>query len=179
MTEPVVSAEIDKEVLILGLGNLLLSDEGVGVHAAQLLLRMDLPSDVEVVDGGTGGFELIEHVRGKSKVVIIDCLRGDISPGSIVRLGLDDLLLRLPAPFSVHEGGVLELLSKIKTLSPMPEVVIIGIVTVVTKEPGTKVSAIVESQMPRIIAAVLEEISKPRRPVTPAGELEFDLGDVD
>jgi hydrogenase maturation protease len=171
--------ETAKSTLILGLGNLLLSDEGVGVHAAQLLMHMELPSDVTVVDGGTGGFELIEHVKGKSKVIILDCLKADGKAGCVVRLRLDEVLTQLSTPLSVHEGGALELLTCIKSLSPMPEVVVIGIVPEVTTELGTGLSASVESQMPNILRAVLDEVSPSIRRGIETDEFEFDLGEAD
>lgn len=168
----------DKQTLILGLGNLLLSDEGVGVHVAQLLLRMELPSDVEVVDGGTGGFELIEHVRGKSKVVIIDCFRADAKPGSIARLMIDEVSLDQPPPFSVHEGGIQELLLPIQKLTPPPEVVLLGIVPAVVDQLGMVLSAEIESQMPKIVSAVLEEVGW-TEPAPAFDDAPFDLGEGD
>jgi hydrogenase maturation protease len=173
-----LDAGTNKQTLILGLGNLLLSDEGVGVHVAQLLLRMELPSDVEVVDGGTGGFELIEHVRGKSKVVIIDCFRADAKPGSIARLTLDEVSLDQPPPFSVHEGGIQELLLPIQKLTPTPEVVLLGIVPAVVDQPGMVLSAEIESQMPKIVSAVLEEVSR-NQPSPAFDDALIDLGGGD
>lgn len=149
-----------RRTVILGLGNVLLADEGVGVHVAHLLRRGDLPADVEVVDGGTGGFELIAHVQGTSKVIIVDCFKVDAAPGSLVRLTLEDLSLERPSPFSVHEGGVRDLLLHIRSLSPAPEVAIIGVVPAVTDRLTMSLSAAVTSALPRIVSAVLDETGR-------------------
>ena len=153
--------EAEKSVLILGLGNLLLGDEGVGVHVAKRLQQIELPPEVEVIDGGTGGFELIEHVRGKSKVVIVDCLRADSEPGTIVRLSLDQLSIERQIPLSAHQGGVWELLAFIKTLTPAPEVVVYGIVPVAADRLGVNLSPAVESRLPGITSAVIGELKEP------------------
>src|SRR3990172_2748322 len=82
-----------KNILILGLGNLLLSDEGVGAHIVNQLQKMTLPGNVEAIDGGTGGFEFLNHFYGKKKVIIVDAMRGNVEPGTIFRCSPDDLNL--------------------------------------------------------------------------------------
>jgi hydrogenase maturation protease len=152
-----MSSDIEKNILILGLGNLLLSDEGIGVHVVRRLQQMELPPEVEVIDGGTGGLELIEHVRGKSKVVIVDCLQASAEPGSIMQLSLDDVANQRYVPMSAHQGGVLELFNFIRTLTPVPEVVVYGVVPAVTNRIDMQLSRAVESQMKKIISIVLGE----------------------
>ena len=154
-----MNPETEKTVLILGLGNLLFTDEGVGVHVAQRLLQMKLPAEVAVIDGGTGGYELIEHVRGKSKVVIIDCLNANAPPGSIVRLSLEELALRQPHPFSAHQGGVGEFLAFLKTLVPAPEVVVYGVVPDIVDQLGMELSPAVETQFSKIVSTIIDELS--------------------
>ncbi len=156
----------EKSTLILGLGNLLLSDEGVGVHVVHLLNQMTLPSDMEVIDGGTGGFELLEHVKGKSKVIIVDCLNADAKPGSVVLMPLDEVLLHKSSPFSAHEGGALELLRGIQELQPSPQVTVVGIVPHVVNSLEMDLSSEVRSQLPKIISVVLDEAIKRREPIS-------------
>lgn len=152
--------ETKKNILILGLGNLLLADEGVGVHVVKRLQQMNLPPEVEVIDGGTGGFELIEHVRGKSKVVIVDCLRADSEPGAIVRLSLDELSIERQIPLSAHQGGVREFLAFVKTLAPAPEVVVYGIVPAAADKVAIGLSPTVESQLPKVVSAIIGELTE-------------------
>ncbi len=150
----------EKQVLILGVGNILLSDEGVGVHVVQRLKQMDLPPCIEVVDGGTGGFELIDHVRGKTKVIIVDCMMLDADPGAVFRLTPDELFLRSDSPFSAHQGGIRELLYHITTLPQPPEVVVYGIVPLDRERPSMRLSEPVACRVSDIINAVLAEVEK-------------------
>ena len=75
-----------KHVVILGVGNLLLSDEGVGVHVANKLMEMDLPAGVEVIEGGTDGFRLMNVVTEADRLIVVDAVKGGSPPGSIYRL---------------------------------------------------------------------------------------------
>jgi hydrogenase maturation protease len=71
------------DILILGIGNILLSDEGVGVHAIRLLAAQELPPGIDILDGGTSGADLIDHLDGRTKVVVIDAALGDGAPGTV------------------------------------------------------------------------------------------------
>jgi hydrogenase maturation protease len=151
----------DKSILVLGVGNLLLSDEGVGIHVAQQLLTQSLPSDVEVIDGGTGGFELISYFCGRKKVIIIDAVDGDDEPGTILRFTPDDLNIAWRPSLSAHQTGVEGLLHFSKELSPPPEVVIIGVIPKETRRLGTSLSKTVKKRIQKAVAAVLKEIGAP------------------
>ncbi len=119
---------INKHVLVLGVGNILLSDEGVGVHIVHKLENTGLPSEIEIVDGGTGGFELIGFFKNKKKVFIIDCIETDAPAGSMILAMPDELALQWQPSVSVHQKGLQELLAQAKVLYPLLEIFIIGIV---------------------------------------------------
>ena len=148
-----------KNILVLGVGNFLLSDEGVGIHVAQQLQTQSLPSDVEVIDGGTGGFELISYFSGRKKVIIIDAVDGDCEPGTVLRFTPEDLNIAWRPSLSAHQTSVEELLHFSKELSPPPEVVVIGVIPKETRRLSTSLSKTVKKQIPNIVAAVLKEIS--------------------
>jgi len=148
----------NKDMLILGVGNLLLSDEGVGIHVAQQLQTKSLPSNVEVIDGGTGGFELISYFSGRKKVIIIDAVDGDDEPGTILRFTPDDLNIAWRPSFSAHQTGIEGLLHFSKELSPPPEVVVVGVIPKETRRLSTSLSKTVKKQIPKAVAAVLKEI---------------------
>jgi hydrogenase maturation protease len=74
-----------KKILIMGIGNYLMADEGVGVHAAEQLQRMTWPENIEVLDGGTGGFHLLEYFEVHDHVILIDATLDGREPGTIVR----------------------------------------------------------------------------------------------
>jgi len=147
-----------KTILVLGVGNLLLSDEGVGIHVVNELQKTSHPEHVEVVDGGTGGFELLNHFYGKKKVIIVDAMQGDAAPGTIFRCLPDDLNLQVLHTYSSHQNSLVELLHFSKTLTPPPEVVIFGIVPKDIQGVCTSLSGEIAQQVPKIVEAILKEI---------------------
>ena len=97
-----------KHIVVLGVGNILLSDEGVGVHVANKLMEMNLPSGVEVVEGGTDGFGLMNVVVGADRLIVVDAVKGGAPPGSIYRFDIKDTPSP-PDPYktSVNQVGIL------------------------------------------------------------------------
>ncbi|MEJ2050876.1 MAG: hydrogenase maturation protease [Calditrichota bacterium] len=148
----------DKHILVLGLGNLLLSDEGLGIHVIRELQKKSLPKNVSIIDGGTGGFELIRYFRGMEKVIIIDALKSDDKPGSVFRFTPDEFRSSGLHPFSAHQGGLSELLNEIKKLDPSPEVIIYGIVPGETKQYNLELSRDVKRSIPALIFILTKEI---------------------
>jgi len=149
----------EKSVLVLGVGNILLADEGIGIHVVQRLATMDLPAEVEVIDGGTAGFELIDFFRNKKKVIVIDCLKAEEPPGTIIRATPQELDLRWSPSFSVHQSGLRELLQQASLLTPLPEIIILGIVPQKTDEASMRLSRALESKVDKIVQKVLETVS--------------------
>ncbi len=145
-----------KGTLILGVGNILLSDEGVGVHLVRRLEASDLPEDVEVLDGGTAGYELLGFVRGRKRIVLVDCVAADEPPGTVIRASPDELELSWTRSFSAHQTGLRELLHGIRQDCPGLEVAIIGIVPETPGVPGMDLSETIEGMMDRLESLVLE-----------------------
>lgn len=144
------------KLFILGVGNLLLKDEGVGVHVARALQEMSLPEGVEVVDGGTSPDPLY-LVEGVDKLVVVDAMRAGGEAGSIYRLAPEDITARPGVLISTHQMGLLESLRAMSLKGGPREVVIIGV------EPkemgwGLKLSPELEGRFPKILEAVLKEM---------------------
>lgn len=118
-----------KNVLILGIGNILQSDDGLGVHVVNEIINMDagLPENVEVIDGGTAGFDLIPLMRGRDRIIIVDALRTDDEPGSVYRLG-PERCRGGEARISLHEVGIFQVMKTLRLFGDDPEIQIIGIV---------------------------------------------------
>ena len=117
-----------------------------------------LPAEVEVIDGGTGGFELIGYFEGKKKIIIIDAVTGGDEPGTILRLPCAALDLNLRPSFSAHQGGIEGLLHFSRRMDSHPEIVVIGIVPEETHLLRMSLSKSVEEKIPKVIAIVLEEM---------------------
>ena len=150
-----------KRVVILGVGNLLLSDEGVGVHVANELMEMDLPPGVQVVEGGTDGFRLMNVVAGAARLIVVDAVKGGGSPGSIYRFDIKDAPVYPDAyKTSVHQIGILEVVHLSELIGEAPETTIIG-VEPKSLDMGMELSPEVKAKLSRIIELVLEEVKRP------------------
>jgi len=137
---------------------MLLSDEGIGIHVVNGLQKMSLPQHVEVVDGGTGGFELLNHFQGKEKIIIVDAMKGDDEPGTLFRCTPDDLNVQWEHTYSSHQTNLAELFHFASTLSPAPEIIIMGVIPKDIQSMGIALSEEVASQVPKIIGTILKEI---------------------
>ncbi len=151
----------DKHILVLGVGNILLGDEGTGVRVIQRLEDHYVFSDnVELYDGGTQGLKLLEPICRAGFAIVVDIVRAGGAPGSIYRIAESDLSKKIPYKSSLHELNIVETLIYAEELGNKPETVVIGI------EPGewtswsTELTEPVRNRMEDFIAAVLEEISK-------------------
>ena len=152
--------EANPRVVVIGVGNLLLTDEGIGIHAVQALQEKGLPTDVKLVDGGTSP-DLIAYTRAGDKLIIVDAARAGGEPGSIYRFKPEDLADESTVLASAHEMGVVENLRLIKLSGNEPkETVIIG-VEPQKIEYGTELSQELQEKLPEIVAAVMREIGLP------------------
>ncbi len=150
-----------QKIVILGVGNLLLSDEGVGVHVAHELMKLDLPPEVSVVEGGTDGFRLLNVITGADRVIVVDAVRSGAEPGSIYRFDVKDVR-NVPPGFmtSVHQVGILEVIELSELIGKTPRTTVIG-VEPKSLEMSMELSPEVKEKIPRIIELVLDEIKRP------------------
>jgi hydrogenase maturation protease len=148
------------KVVIIGVGNLLLKDEGVGVHVVLELQKKGLPPAVEVHDGGVAGIGLLDFFPGASKVMLIDAADMNLEAGAVARFTPEEVAGKIDGPrFSTHDIGLLEVLELARALDQSPpQVVIFGIQP---KEIswGTELSPEVQASIPRVMETVLREIS--------------------
>jgi hydrogenase maturation protease len=149
-----------QKIIILGVGNLLLSDEGVGVHVANELMKMELPPEVSVVEGGTDGFRLLNVITEADRLIVIDAVKGGAEPGSIYRFDIDQVK-NCPSGFktSVHQIGILEVIDLSGLIGRTPRATVIGIEPK-SLEMSMELSPDVKSKIPRIIELIFEEIKK-------------------
>ncbi|MAT44370.1 MAG: hypothetical protein CL609_18715 [Anaerolineaceae bacterium] len=117
------------KTLILGVGNYLLSDDGLSVHVLERLLAAhNFPEEIEVVDGGTCGLDLLQFLEGITNLVIVDAVNAGKEPGTIIRLSGDQVPAYLSMKISPHDIGLPDLLAtaKLRDLYP-PNVIVLGI----------------------------------------------------
>ncbi len=146
--------------MVLGVGNALLTDEGVGVKAIKELEKMDFPEGVEFVDGGTAGYGLIPMIEGASKLIVIDAVDADAEPGTIYRFTPEDVAADDKAPearFSLHDVGLIEALQLAKFMGNDCETVIFGIQPK-SLEWGLELTPELQEKLPRLLELVAVEI---------------------
>lgn len=144
-----------KKVVIVGVGNLIMRDDGVGIHVVQELQKVRLPENVEVRDADTNAFIALEYMDNKDKAIIIDAYRGGREPGTIYkfRLAPDSSNIKL----SLHDLDFIDALKSGKHAYRLPpEIVIIGVEPEVI-EPGLELSQRVQKAIPEVIETVLKE----------------------
>jgi len=148
------------KTVVLGIGNVLMSDEGVGVHAAKALVEQyDFSSDVEVVDGGTTGMELLPVLEGADSLVVIDAIRAGQPPASIVRLEGDEVPSFFKTKLSPHQVGLSDILAALAFKGCAPgRVVLIG-VQPVTLTLGMQLSPQVEARLEDVLKLAVEELT--------------------
>jgi hydrogenase maturation protease len=114
------------DILILGIGNVLMGDEGIGVCAINYLEKHTLPSNVRLLDGGTGGFHLLEYLQGYKKIIMIDATMDGSEPGTLKvikpRFSTD-----FPKALSAHDIGLKDLVESAALLGSLPEIHLITI----------------------------------------------------
>ena len=98
-----------KKTLVLGLGNVIMGDEGVGVHVARAIEKHALPADVECLDGGTGGFILLEPLQNADRIILIDATQDNSKIGTVTRT-TPRFVSDYPPTLTAHDIGVKDLL---------------------------------------------------------------------
>jgi len=116
-------------VTILGVGNILLADEGFGVHFVKWLADRYQPDDrVRIIDGGTLGYSLIDIICSCDHLIVIDVLKAKDTPGSIYRFNTEEMQAHMPPPTTAHEVTFFDVLFKVELMDELPETVFLCIV---------------------------------------------------
>lgn len=161
------------ELLVLGLGNLLCEDDGVGVAAvARIQKRFEAPAGVEVLDGGTLGLALLPRLQEARKVILVDAIAADAPPGSPVRLEGEEVAHAVMHRLSPHQVGVADLLDGARILGDAPErIVLLGVVPA-SFELSIERTPEVEAAIPDLVNRVVAEAEKLGHPLRPRGDDE-------
>jgi hydrogenase maturation protease len=146
-------------IIVLGVGNTLLTDEGIGVKVIEKLqLDFDLPPEVTVIDGGTTGMEMLEDLSNADHIIIIDAVRSGQSPASTVKFVGDQVPVFFKTKLSPHQIGLSDVLATLVLTGEQP-----GGVTVIGVEPvslqtGMTLSPQVAAVLPEVVNQVVAEL---------------------
>lgn len=146
-------------ILVLGIGNILLRDEGIGVRVIEALGQQQLPAQVELVDGGTAGADLLDILSDRQIVIIVDAAVFDAPPGTLIKFSSNDLLSPQQTALSLHDLDIVQTLTMTHLLKcPPAKVIFLGIVPE-TIEPGLELSQTLQQKLTYYIQTIFQELS--------------------
>ena len=149
------------ETLVLGLGNILLGDEGLGVRAVERLLeKYEFPEEVQVMDGGTLGLDLLPYVEDCRRLLVIDAVQAGKVPGTLVRLSGTEIPVFLDVSrVSPHQDGLQDLLAVAALKGYLPEKVVLWGIQIQSLGVGLELSPAVASRMDSLVEKILSELA--------------------
>lgn len=146
------------EILILGIGNLLMGDEGVGVHVVRHLQDNPLPDGVECLDGGTGSLLLLEPMQRAKKVILIDATVDGAPVGTISRI-IPRFASDYPSTLTAHDIGLRDLLDVFYLLGDKPDVLLFAVSIPSVRELSLELSPEVASVITGLREKILKEVA--------------------
>jgi hydrogenase maturation protease len=147
------------DTLVLGIGNLIMTDDGVGVRVVHLLQeRFRFPEQVKVMDGGTLGLDLLHYLEGVRRLLVVDAVETGGPPGTLVRLIGDEINIAFRTKLSPHQMGLQDLLLVAELQGFAPEEMVLLGVQPAEIGMGTELSATVEAQVEPLVGLVLQEL---------------------
>ena len=145
-------------ILIMGVGNVLMGDEGIGVHAAKLLEQRAWPPHVRVLDGGTGGFHLLSHFGDCDVMIMIDATLDGRTPGTVSiiepRYAKD-----FPKALSAHDIGLKDLVESAALLGMMPRVMLVTVSVADLQPMQMTMSPAIDASLPQVVDLVSQQIA--------------------
>lgn len=146
--------------LVLGIGNLLMGDEGVGVHALRALEREPWPEGLTLLDGGTGGFHLLEYLRTYPRIVLVDATM-DGQPAGTVSTLRPRYASDFPRVLTAHDIGLRDLVESAALLGPLPDMTLVTVSIAEIRSMVMDLSPAVAAAIPRVAACVRHALRSP------------------
>ena len=150
--------QIQKSILVLGIGNILMNDEGVGIHVVTRLEKEGYDS-ADLMDGGTGGFHLLGFIQSYKTVIIVDAALDDFDAGHI-RVLFPKYAKDFPKQLSAHEIGLKDLIDAAFMLGNMPEIHLVAISIKDFQDMGMELTSEIEAAIPEAMIQVKELVKK-------------------
>ncbi len=144
-------------ILVLGIGNVLMGDEGVGVHVVRLLEKQKLPPGVVCLDGGTGGFHLLDEIQRAGQIFIVDATVDGAPLGTLRRLR-PSFSSDYPTTLCAHDIGLKDMLDSLYLLGTPPNVTLYAVSISLPQDMKMELSPELEEFVPGIAIEVLEEV---------------------
>lgn len=148
-------------VVVLGVGNILMSDEGIGVHAVtDLAERFDIPDTVEIIDGGTSGMDCLDRIAEADLLLIADCMRSkDKAPGTITRLADEQINAWFNTKISPHQVGLSDVLAACSFHEISPKRVVLVGVQPASFETSMSLTPQLAAVLPKVVDTLVAELT--------------------
>ena len=151
----------ESKVAVIGVGNILLQDEGVGIHIVNALIkdyRFDPP--IEIVDGGTTGMDLIPYFEENDKIIIVDAVNFDKEPGFIGSIENEDILTVLTTKLTMHHLGLTDVLSTMKVHDIKPEQMFLLGIQPDSMELDMELTDVIADRIPRMMEVLQQKLAE-------------------
>jgi hydrogenase maturation protease len=147
------------KTLVLGVGNTLMSDEGVGVHVVERLAAgYEIPKEVQLLDGGTLGMDLLYYLEGIENLLLVDAVETHKEPGTIIRLEDDEVPSFLALKISPHQLGVPDMLAAARFKDLYPKRLVLWGIQPELLEIGLELSPLIESKMDTLVGKLIDQL---------------------
>lgn len=150
---------MQNKILVLGIGNYLMGDEGVGVHIANRLQQQGLLPDAEIVDGGTGGFHLLGYFENYDTIVLVDATL-DNNPNGTIRVIKPRFAQDFPKAMSTHDIGLKDMVCSLQLLGKIPTIYLFVVSIESLQQQGIELTPEIENIVPELIQKITELVHK-------------------
>ena len=148
-------------IAVIGIGNILMKDEGVGCHAANLLLSdYEFDPEITIIDAGTTGTDLLPYLEEHDRIIILDAVDFEREPGFIGSIENDDILTRLTTKMSMHHMGITDVLSTAKLLDIVPSQMFLLGMQPKDLTVGMEMTAEVKDRLPRMLEVAVMKLEE-------------------
>jgi hydrogenase maturation protease len=156
-----------KPVLVVGVGNLIQTDDGIGIHTIRALAERPLPEEVDLLDGGTMGIELLPWLERRDAIIFIDAVDGGMAPGTIFRFEPQQLHYEVTPKMSVHQIGLIDALAMSTLNGVAPRRIVIFGVQPAVVDWGEELTDALKPAVDKVVRRVLAEIESSVQELVP------------
>ncbi len=146
--------EINSKILVVGIGNYLMGDEGAGIHAVQQLSELPVQDNIVIVDGGTDGLHLLEYFEKYKTVILVDAALDGNKPGTI-RLIEPESINDFSNEKSIHDIGLKDIMTAFQLQGKTPDIYLFVISVDTVQQQGIELSNEIEAILPELIGQIV------------------------
>ncbi len=148
-------------IAVIGIGNILMKDEGVGCHVANLLLsEYEFKPEITIIDAGTTGTDLLPYLEEHDRIIILDAVEFEQEPGFIGSIENDDILARLTTKMSMHHMGITDVLSTAKLLDIVPSQLFLLGMQPKDLSVGMELTEEIRKRLPRMLEVAIMKLEE-------------------